>query len=112
MDVPFGTRYAEKQFVVAFKPGVNARTIDQMSRQFGLTINRSVSNNFFKVLTIPQNSQMKVEGLVSAFRQYSIVDYAEVDPVITPDFVPNDPRVGDLWGFNNTGQFGGTVDAD
>lgn len=112
MDVPFGTRYAEKQFVVAFKPGVNARTIDQMSRQFGLTINRSVSNNFFKVLTIPQNSQMKVEGLVRAFRQYSIVDYAEVDPVITPDFVPNDPRVGDLWGFNNTGQFGGTVDAD
>ena len=112
MDVPFGTRYAEKQFVVAFKPGVNARTIDQMARQFGLTLDRNVSNNFFKVLTISQNSPMKVETLVRAFRQYSIVDYAEVDPVITPDFVPNDPRIGDLWGFNNTGQFGGTADAD
>jgi subtilisin family serine protease/subtilisin-like proprotein convertase family protein len=39
---------------------------------------------------------------------------ASVEPNYTwrKALTPNDPRFGDLWGLNNTGQDGGTVDAD
>jgi len=112
MDVPMGTQYASKQFVVSFHSWVTPRTLNSVARQHGLTVDRRVSNQFFTVLTIPANSNASVETLVRTFRLYNFVKYAEVDPVITPDFVPNDTRFNEMWAMNNTGQTGGTVDAD
>jgi len=112
MDVPMGTRYAAKQFVVKFQPHINPRSAQMIASQYGLTIDRRVSNSFFTVLTIPQNSQQRVENLVRTFRLLPSVRYAEVDPEITPDYVPNDPRINELYAMNNTGQTGGTPDAD
>lgn len=40
------------------------------------------------------------------------VAYAEADYAIGLNLTPNDPNYGSLWGMNNTGQSGGTVDAD
>lgn len=40
------------------------------------------------------------------------VEYAEVDQVLTTLAVPDDARFGDLYGLDNTGQTGGTADAD
>ena len=41
-----------------------------------------------------------------------LVQYAEPDPIGWPSALPNDPRMGELFGMHNTGQNGGTVDAD
>lgn len=40
------------------------------------------------------------------------VKYVEPDYEIQIDLTPNDPRFPDLWGLHNTGQTGGTYDAD
>ena len=40
------------------------------------------------------------------------VAYAEPNYVITTQEVPNDSQFDELWGLDNTGQTGGTVDAD
>jgi subtilisin family serine protease len=40
------------------------------------------------------------------------VEYAEVDYVVRASVIPNDPGFSQLWGMHNTGQSGGTVDAD
>src|SRR5262249_8825819 len=40
------------------------------------------------------------------------VAYAEPNYIITADLVPNDPRLNELYGMINTGQSGGTPDAD
>ncbi len=40
------------------------------------------------------------------------VQYAELDYVVRRAVIPNDPSFGSLWGMHNTGQSGGTVDAD
>jgi MYXO-CTERM domain-containing protein len=40
------------------------------------------------------------------------IEYAEPNWVLGLLNVPNDPRYGELWGLNNTGQTGGTTDAD
>jgi thermitase len=40
------------------------------------------------------------------------VAYAEPNKILRTQTVPNDPLFGQLWGLNNTGQTGGTADAD
>jgi subtilisin family serine protease len=40
------------------------------------------------------------------------VAYAEPNYVWSTAAVPDDPRFGELWGLNNTGQTGGAIDAD
>lgn len=40
------------------------------------------------------------------------VEFAEVDRVLRASAIPNDTRFGELYGLHNTGQSGGTVDAD
>jgi thermitase len=40
------------------------------------------------------------------------VAYAEPNKILRTQAVPNDPLFGQLWGLNNTGQTGGTANAD
>ena len=40
------------------------------------------------------------------------IAYAEPNYVLSIDSIPDDPRFGELWGLHNTGQSGGTADAD
>jgi thermitase len=40
------------------------------------------------------------------------VAYAEPNKILRTQAVPNDPLFGQLWGLKNTGQTGGTADAD
>src|SRR4029077_6250481 len=39
-------------------------------------------------------------------------EYAEPNYIVTATAIPNDPFFPQLWGLNNTGQIGGTVNAD
>jgi thermitase len=51
-------------------------------------------------------------ALVSRLNASPAVQYAEVDETMRVTAIPNDPRFGELYGMNNTGQTGGTPDAD
>ena len=55
-----------------------------------------------------------VAGAVQAFEQRSDVLYAQPNWIYRASVTPNDPRFenGELWGLHNTGQNGGTADAD
>ncbi len=55
---------------------------------------------------------ISVEEAVERMRANPLVDYAEPNYLVSLDIVPNDPRLGELWGLINTGQSGGTADAD
>lgn len=52
------------------------------------------------------------EVAVERFNRSKAVEYAELNTVLTTQATPNDPRFGELWGLNNTGQTGGRADAD
>jgi len=49
---------------------------------------------------------------VSRLKADPSVQYAEPNYILHADVTPNDPRYPELWGMNNTGQSGGTIDAD
>src|SRR3954464_1266785 len=48
----------------------------------------------------------------TALNRLAVVRYAEVNKILRTSAIPNDPRFGELYGLNNTGQTGGTPDAD
>src|SRR3954451_5582074 len=54
------------------------------------------------------------DGATAAARlnRSAFVQYAEVNKPLHAFAAPNDPRFGELYGLNNTGQGGGTPDAD
>ncbi|MCJ7766957.1 S8 family serine peptidase [Candidatus Bathyarchaeota archaeon] len=55
---------------------------------------------------------LSAEEAMKRFASDSAVQYVSLDYAVQADVLPNDPRLGDLWGLHNTGQSGGTVDAD
>jgi serine protease len=54
----------------------------------------------------------RVEQTISALKRSPKVSYAEPDYVVRWDATPNDPSYSQLWAMQNTGQTGGTNDAD
>jgi subtilisin family serine protease len=69
----------------------------------GVDRSRSASKNGFEVL-----------AQANAIAQRADVLFAEPDMMITgsSDLIPNDTYFNNLWGIHNTGQTGGTADAD
>src|SRR5262245_58691780 len=53
-----------------------------------------------------------VEAALAALRGNPLVAYAEPDYVLHTAVLPSDSQFSSLWGMNNTGQTGGTLDAD
>ena len=78
----------------------------------------TVANTFprfgnLQVLRLPAN--LTVERALGIYRQTPLVEYAEPDYIYsTTQFqsIPNDTSFAQLWGMHNTGQTGGTADAD
>ncbi len=55
---------------------------------------------------------MKPKDAIKFYRQHPDVLYAEPNYVVEALAIPNDASFSSLWGLNNTGQSGGTPDAD
>ncbi|MDX6581593.1 MAG: thermitase [Solirubrobacterales bacterium] len=51
-------------------------------------------------------------AVAARLERSSLVSYAEPNLILRADAIPNDPMFGQLYGLNNTGQTGGTPDAD
>jgi thermitase len=49
---------------------------------------------------------------VATLNRSPLVQYAELNTILTASATPNDPRYAEEYGLNNTGQTGGTPDAD
>src|SRR3954467_13971770 len=92
--------------IVDFQPGISAAAQAQ------------VLGSATVVSTIHGLGAKVVQGTgdpaaaAAALNRSALVRYAEVNRILTATAVPNDPRFGELYGLNNTGQTGGTADAD
>ncbi|ATD00481.1 S8 family serine peptidase [Pseudoalteromonas spongiae] len=53
-----------------------------------------------------------VKGAISKLQNHPAVEYVEPDHIVSINAQPDDPQFSDLWGLHNTGQTGGTNDAD
>jgi len=106
-----GNPYVAGEVLVRFAPstgvsaasaahaGVGAKKVQDVEGVEGLDLAR-----------LPKG--MSVERAIARYRALPNVAYAQPNYLHHVSALPNDPRFEDLWGMNNTGQTGGTPDAD
>jgi len=99
------------ELVVKYKAGRTNTARAGVRARYGAQLRRTLP---YSKLELWQLSDTNTPVPVAASRVAadSSVEYAEPNFIYTLDRTPNDPLFGELWGLNNTGQFGGTIDAD
>jgi len=97
--------------LLRFKPSVNNQTRQQVLQSAGCT--EAKRFRLVQGLTLVNvQSGMSKKSALAQLRSNSQVLYAEPNFIVTAAAIPNDPRFNELYGLDNTGQTGGTPDAD
>ena len=91
--------------IVQFRPGVTAA--QQAAVLAGAPVVTTIYGTSAKVVRVSNPV-----AAATRLNRSSLVLYAEVNKILRASAVPNDPRFAELYGLNNTGQTGGTPDAD
>jgi thermitase len=100
--------YVPGRVIVKYDAGTSATQIAALERTAGVTrLHRTILGGA-RVLTVAGG----VKTAVARLNRSAAVQYAEPDYVLRATATPNDPRFAELYGLNNTGQTGGTPDAD
>lgn len=108
-------RYSDSHVVVAFHAGVRSASQISAIRSLGLRVKSGHQSPYFSLLELSADARragITVEMVVAELNRDPRVRYAEFDPYLEPDAIPNDPRFNEMWGLHNTGQSGGLADAD
>jgi thermitase len=92
------------QVIVKFAPGAAAKS----AMPSGATLTGTVHGLGASVVKTTGDP----DALAASLSARPDVEYAEVDKPMQLLATPNDPRFPELYGLNNTGQTGGTADAD
>ncbi len=103
--------YVEGEILVRFREGVlplDRWSVHAMARAARVKDFRIVEG--LEVVKLPVG--MRVKDAIELYLQHPDVLYAEPNYTLEAFKEPNDPRFVDLWGLHNTGQAGGTIDAD
>lgn len=107
-----GAPYAPDRVIVKFKDPTGAGRVAPLPAGASAAVER----RFRMGAQVLRISGMTVEDAVAHFAADPFVEYAEPDYIVTIDQtdqkIPNDPRLGELYGLDNSGQTGGTPDAD
>jgi subtilisin family serine protease len=101
--------FVPDEILLKFRPG--ARALDRASARAQVNAGRLRTfrggAEHWKL-----GAGVSVEEAIEKLRRHPLVEYAEPNFLLGTDVVPNDPRLGELYGMINTGQTGGTADAD
>lgn len=105
------TPYVTDELLVKFKSGISAMAVDALNSEVGArSINHYPEIGVTRVKLIAKQS---VFDAISTYAKYrDKVEYAEPNYYLHTLQIPNDPYFTQQWNFNNTGQSGGTPDAD
>jgi thermitase len=106
--VASAAEFVPGRVIVKFDRGASAAKIAAVEKAAGATGLQRTLLGGARVLSVSGS----VETAVARLNRSSVVQYAEADYILRATAVPNDSRFGELYGLNNTGQGGGTPDAD
>jgi len=99
--------FAPGRILVKFKAGANVAELHAANKTKTTKIIPRINVH---VVSIPPGQG--VQKMVERFKKMRNVEYAEPDYIAYADSVPNDTYFDKQWGMHNTGQTGGTPDAD
>jgi subtilisin family serine protease len=94
----------------------NAGTVRQIKSFKLYTSGKSISKNNLPTLLVLKSDTQSTKFLIDAVKNVPGVEVAEPDYIVSINgstkATPADPRFNELWGMHNTGQTGGSTDAD
>ncbi len=115
------------QFVVEFEPGTSRDEIESLNAARGVEIlmEDPANENAF-LLTVTEESEQDALDMANFYHQEAPTEFGEPNFLVVTDLrptgstelprfkqlIPNDPFFGNQWHHRNTGQNGGTSDAD
>ncbi len=107
--------YTTETFVANFNVGVTSVQIDSMNAAHSVEIVDTLFGDpYWLVLRVTQNSDLDVLSMGNAYHESPLVQFARAAMVLNFEFygTPNDEYWQYQWYFQNTGQSGGTPNAD
>jgi subtilisin family serine protease len=114
-----GLDYVPGEVIVEFKPATTIystkgqETIQSVHARIGSHVKRDFTQVGLPGIQLVQLTPgTSVEGGVNFYENDPNVLSVTPNYIAQLDCVPNDPQFNTLWGLHNTGQMGGTVDAD
>src|SRR3954452_14259181 len=109
-------KFVPGQLIVRYKDGVAAPRAGAAATTSSIMSGATIARSFpkirnLRVVQLPEG--VSVQQGLAQLRVDPNVLYAEPDYIVHSDeIVPNDTMFSQLWAMKNTGQSGGTVDAD
>ncbi len=101
--------YVPGELIVSFNDGVKQAAVNSaLARVRGKLVKRFPNIHALHV-RVPAGTAKQAVRVLKGLRG---VKYAELNALRYLNATPNDPNFTSLWGLNNTGQTGGTFDAD
>jgi subtilisin family serine protease len=102
--------YVPGEVLVRWKRNASVHSISQLNSSMNMGEKKTFHAIGVQHLRIPPS--MRIEDVLAKLRGNPLVEYAEPNYIIRAVLMPNDPQFLQLWGLHNTGQTGGTPDAD
>ncbi|REJ47775.1 MAG: subtilase [Microcystis flos-aquae DF17] len=108
--------HAPNQLILKFKQGITSAEVAQFRSLFGAVSTQTIKLTGAEIWKL--SGSLSVEKILKQYRSNPIFEYIEPDYILTKGTItpkatfPNDPSFNQLWGLHNTGQSGGTPDAD
>jgi len=105
-----GRAFAPGEVIVVMKEPASQADLRDLNQQTDATVEEDLPRSDVNVVDLPRD--LSVAEAVQTYEDSPDVAYAEPNFKVEPLATPNDPNYRNVWGLNNSGQTGGTADAD
>ncbi|MFC1526996.1 S8 family serine peptidase [Candidatus Latescibacterota bacterium] len=105
-----GPEYVPGEILVKFRQGPAGKVAATAAVMGGATPIQTFSELGIIHMSVDPNADM--DAILAVLRADPSCEFAEPNYIVYADLTPNDPSYTSLWGLHNTGQTGGTADAD
>ncbi|MDH6106571.1 S8 family serine peptidase [Anabaenopsis tanganyikae CS-531] len=103
--------YAPNRLIVKFNREVNSTQANEIKNSLGVVKTQNIRLTGAEIWQL--SGTTSVETALATYGKSRVFEYIEPDYIVTTAAtIPNDPGFNLLWGLHNTGQTGGTPDAD
>ncbi|WP_052692070.1 S8 family serine peptidase [Teredinibacter purpureus] len=109
-QLPSKGTYEPFDIVVRLKPSLRLADIQQLHAHYSATVTNTIAPLNMEVWRL--DTQTDLLNTLQSLNSNDAVYFAELNYKLASFDIPDDPRLGELWGLHNEGQTGGSVDAD
>jgi subtilisin family serine protease len=103
--------YVAGEVLIKFKTTVSTQEVSTQVKSYGIEVVKTFGK--LNVMRCKMVSETNMEDLLARLRKDPNIEYAEPNYIYhILETTPNDPSYPQQWALNNTGQTGGTSDAD